>query len=205
MNKYSDFSGVILAGGRGSRLGFPKERLSFRDRNIIAMNLELFNSLFEEVLIITDNQKRLTGVSGVKIVKDLVKDCGPLGGIYTGLKKISRDKAFFVACDMPFLRIDLIERLLNISRKNIYNCIIPYSYKGIEPLHAIYHKRILSNLEKCLCKKNLSIKQLLSNCDCKYIRCHKGELISFFNINTADDLKEMKRIEMHEGKDNTNR
>ena len=191
----ADFSGIILAGGKSSRMGHPKAFLTVKGKRMIDIILEVFYSLFEEILIITDDQSQFKGFKGVKVIQDLVKDCGPLAGIYTGLKAISKDKAFFVACDMPFLHIGLINKLLDISRKGSYSCIIPYSNKGAEPLHAVYSKSILLELENSLGRGELSVKQFLRHCNCKYIKSQEEESSSFFNINTPEDLKEIEAYE----------
>lgn len=190
-------SGIILAGGRNSRMGSPKSFLSVKGRRIIDITLEVFHSLFEEILIVTDDKSLFVEFKDVKITGDLVRGCGPLGGIYTGLKTTSKDKAFFVACDMPFLHIGFINKLLDISTKDNSSSIIPYSDKGPEPLHAIYPKSILLNLEASLNRKEFSVRQFLRHCNCKYISADKDKLSSFFNINSREDLKEM---ESHESK-----
>jgi len=188
----NDFAGVILAGGQSSRMGFPKEALKFKGKKVMDIILDIFRPLFGEILIITDDKNRLTEFKHARVIEDLVKGCGPLGGIYTGLKAASKDWAFFVACDMPFLHTALINRLLNNSKKGEYSCIIPYTEKGIEPLHAVYSKAVLPELENILDKGEFSIRQLLRNCNCKYIKSNKNESSSFCNINTPEDLKKME-------------
>lgn len=169
---------MILAGGKSSRIGLPKAFLEINGKRIIDNTLEIFESIFDETFIITE---------------DLIENCGPLGGIYTGLNIISFQKAFFVACDMPFLHTVLINRLLEAAKDETLDCIIPVSDKGFEPLHAVYFKKIIPAIEKSLEKKELSIIKAVSGLNCKYIRAGKDELSSFFNINTAQDLENGNR------------
>ena len=203
---YKDITGVILAGGQSSRMGFPKYFLTVKDKKIIDTTLEVFKSIFDEILIVTGDKNRFVLLQevtagfagffkGVEVVEDLVRGCGPLGGIYTGLKLSLNEKVFFVACDMPFLHIGLINRLLDAAKDGDFDCVISYTDKGIEPLHAIYSKKILPGLKNSLMKKELFIAEVLSHFNCKYIKAEAEELSSFFNVNTPDDLKEAESYE----------
>ncbi len=195
MKNYGDFSGVILAGGRSKRMGFPKAFLSINGKRVIDYIVDTFNILFDEIFIITDDKDRFAGFKGVGVIEDLVKGCGPLGGIYTGLNVISNDRAFFAACDMPFLHIGFMCRLLDISRGRGHSCTVPYSEKGIEPLHAVYSRSTLQKLKVSLNRGELSVMKFLNKCNCRYINVRKEELRSFFNINTQDDLRRIRSYE----------
>lgn len=189
----NDVSGVILAGGKSIRMGLEKPFLTVKNKRIVDIALDIFKSIFDEILIVTDNKNRFFEFKAEKVgvVEDLVKARGPLGGIYTGLKTISNDRAFFIACDMPLLRNDFIKRLLDISAADEYDCIIPYTSRGIEPLHAIYSRKILPTIEDLLIGTDLSIRQLLKRCNCRYIKVENEVGDSFFNVNTPRDLKKL--------------
>lgn len=186
----SDISGIILAGGNSRRMGFPKAFLSLGGRRVIDMLLAILRTFFDEIFIVTNNKNNFKRFEGLRVIEDLIQGQGPLGGIYTGLKSISQDKAFFVACDMPFLHRGLIKRLIDAS-KGEYSVIVPYSHRGIEPLHAIYSKSMLTDLENSLSRKEFSLRGFLQHCNCKYVRAYRKELASFSNINTPKDLKEI--------------
>lgn len=190
---HKDFSGVILAGGKSSRMGFPKPFISANGRRIIDITLETLRPFFKEIFIVTNDRKLFIEFKDIKLVEDLVKECGPLAGIYTGLKSISNPKAFFVACDMPFLHNELIERLINISKDSPADCIIPCSDRGVEPLCAIYSKPIIPKLEKALEQRDLSLVNTLNNINCEYVMTTQEEAKSFVNINTPQDLQELLR------------
>ncbi|MFH1847664.1 MAG: molybdenum cofactor guanylyltransferase, partial [Candidatus Omnitrophota bacterium] len=111
-----NIAGVILAGGKNTRMGTHKAFLRVDGVRIIDRILEVFKPLFDEILIVTDNKDNFTEFKDVKVVDDLVRERGPLGGIYTGLKMIAGGKAFFSACDMPFLHNGLVERLLVMAQ-----------------------------------------------------------------------------------------
>ncbi len=173
------------------RMGQAKPNLLLKGRRLIDIILEVFKPLFEEIFIVTDDRRRFTEFTESKVVEDLVKGYGPLAGIYTGLKAISNEQAFFVACDMPFLRKDLIKRLLNTSLEEDCDVVVPYTSRGIEPLHAVYSKKNLRILADLLKGQDFSITCLLNRCKCKYIAVNKEEESSFFNLNTPEDLEKI--------------
>lgn len=187
---HKDISGVILAGGQSSRMGFPKPFISVKRKRIIDIALEALKSFFEEIFIVTNDKNPFVEFKDIKLAEDLIKGCGPLGGIYTGLKSISNPKAFFVACDMPFLHNGLIKRLLNVAKKSQADCIIPCSDKGVEPLHGIYSKVVIPKLERALEQRDLSLAGALNNINCEYVKTKKEEAKSFVNINSPQDLQE---------------
>ena len=195
MNKKEvTISAAILTGGRGRRLGYPKELLSLNGHRVIDRILEVLRRFFREIYIVSSNPLSSDQIGEIKAFRDLIPGCGPLGGIYTGLKMSSRDQVFFAGCDMPFLQPGLIERQLTIARSGRFDCIIPSGPKGIEPLHGIYSRSVLPELEEVLRQKKLSINQFCSRLNTCYLQTEPGELVSFFNINTAEDLAEARRL-----------
>jgi molybdopterin-guanine dinucleotide biosynthesis protein A len=193
MNRvYKDITGVILAGGKSSRMGSAKEFLSVNGKPMLDNVLDVLHPLFYEIFVVTNDKKRFPNLRRTKVVEDLVRGSGPLGGIYTGLRTITCEKAFFVACDMPFLHNALIRKLLDCAGQSDYDCVIPRSTKGPEPLHAVYSRKIIQRIEESLKGKDLSIVQLIKRCRCKYFDVTEEEASSFLNINTPQDLKEIE-------------
>ena len=186
--KTDSISGVILAGGESRRMGCRKAFIAIDGKKMIDIVLEKLSRLFSEIIIVTDRKEDFLHYE-CKVVEDIVKGCGPLGGIYTGLKEVSTDRAFLVACDMPYLHEGLISRLIADPDLKSYECIIPKHAKGIEPLHAIYSRQILPKAERLLNAGKLSLRDLFANCSCNYIEVDENEVISFVNINTPSDLK----------------
>ena len=196
MNKKEVTIGAaILTGGRGRRLGYPKELLSLNGRRVIERILEVLQIFFNEIHIVSNSSISSDRIGEIKVFPDLIPDCGPLGGIYTGLKMSSEDQVFFVGCDMPFLRPGLIEEEIKIARLNRYDCVIPSGPSGIEPLHSIYSRSVLPELEDVLRKKKLSIHQFCASLNSYYLQVDSGDLGSFFNINTMEDLDEARSMD----------
>ncbi len=187
--RYRNISGIILAGGKSRRMGFFKPFLIVDGRRMIDVIIDKLKPFFGEIMIVTNRKDNFLNFKDVRVVEDLVKDCGPLGGIYTGLKKMSKERGFFVACDMPFLHNGLIKRILDTARSSREDAILPCAEGKIEPLHSVYSKIVLPKIKIAIEQKRLSMKDFLKDCRCKYVEVREDERKSFANINTREDLK----------------
>ena len=70
----------------------------------------------------------------------------------------------------------------------------PYSQFGLQPLCAVYPKKVLPKIEKALNKGNLAIRNFLEDCDCKYVCISSKEQHAFYNINTPEELTHCKSL-----------
>jgi molybdopterin-guanine dinucleotide biosynthesis protein A len=194
MNRvYKDITGIILAGGKSSRMGSAKEFLSVNGRRMIDNVLDVLTPLFCEILVVTNDKKRFTNLRRAEVIEDLVRGRGPLGGIYTGLRVISSEKAFFVACDMPFLHIGLINQQISHFNELDCNCCVPRIGGTIEPLHAVYKKGLKDEIGRFLEGSSLcSVKNFLEKIDVCYWDLEDNICVKkiFRNLNTHEDLKE---------------
>lgn len=189
---YNSCTGIILAGGLGTRFsGSNKAFLEIGGKKILDHIYDLFNSLFEEIILVT-NDPLLYLDWDLKIVTDLFPERSSLNGIYSGLFHTSTPYAFFTACDAPFLKRPLVETIINQIGEDV-DVVIPETSEGLEPLCAVYSYRCLKPIENHLVKKNFQIKHFfngvrLKKIDEKILRDNDPELLSFFNVNTPTDL-----------------
>ncbi|MDO8735187.1 MAG: molybdenum cofactor guanylyltransferase [Elusimicrobiota bacterium] len=186
---------VILAGGKNSRFyGIPlrnKAFLKFGKKRIIDLMLDVLKDIFPKIIIVTNKPSDFSEFENVLVVEDIVKNCGSIGGIYTGLKNVTSRSAFFIACDMPFAARDkkIIEKILKISHKEKDITTVPISSKGFEPLFAVYNREIISGLEKAIKKREFSIIKTVKKFPIRFIRLNKKEMRCLTNINTCSDWK----------------
>ena len=192
--KIKNISAVILNGGKSLRMGEDKSLLRINGRPLLQLIFEKLNMMFEEVLIIANNKENYDFLGDAKIYKDIIKDKGPLGGIYTGLKHISKPGAFFFAADMLNLNNDLIKRMSDKAAdvKN-FDVIIARHGNNIEPLHSIYNKSLLSNIEHSILNNELKIRLIYNSAKNVYyfdINEKKVQRKNYFlNINTKTEFK----------------
>lgn len=193
-----EISGIILCGGEYSRMGKNKAFLEVRGEKIIERTLRIFKGIFKEVMIVVKNPLPYSGLD-VRIVSDLFPYSNPLVGIYTGLFFSSYHHSFVSACDMPFLNPELIELL--ISRAENYDVVVPRSKDGLQPLHAVYSKRCLKPIEKTLKEETSSrimdfypLVKVAEIGEEDILPLDRG-LLSFFNLNTLQDLESMEELQ----------
>ena len=185
-------TGVILSGGLNTRFsGKNKAFVSVGGKRIIDRLLEVFTELFNDLILVTNHPEEFLQWD-LTIVTDIFDLRSSLTGIHTGLFYANNPYAFFSACDTPFLNKDLVGILIEQIEPKI-DIIMPHTAAGFEPLCAIYSKRCLKPAEDHLKAKKLKIQWALRSSRTKTIsekelRRVDPELISFFNINTPQDL-----------------
>ncbi|PLX45745.1 MAG: molybdenum cofactor guanylyltransferase [Desulfobacteraceae bacterium] len=190
-------TGVILAGGKNSRFsGKNKALVRIGGKRILDRIYEVFTILFDKIILVTNDPVQYMEWD-FDIVTDIFPIRSSLTGIHTGLFYITTPYAFFVACDIPFIRKELIEILLDGVEPGI-DIVIPETSKGVEPLCSVYSKRCFKPIEEQLKKKSLKIQRVFQKVRVKKIpedilRTIDPDLVSLYNINTPDDLARAKQ------------
>ena len=157
---------------------------------------EVFTILFDKIILVTNDPVQYMEWD-FDIVTDIFPIRSSLTGIHTGLFYMTTPHAFFAACDIPFIKKELIEILLDSVEPSI-DIVIPETSKGLEPLCSVYSKRCLKPIEEQLEKQSLKIERMFQKVRVKKIsedilRTIDQDLLSFSNINTPDDLARAKQ------------
>ncbi|MDZ7336544.1 MAG: molybdenum cofactor guanylyltransferase, partial [candidate division KSB1 bacterium] len=150
-------TGIILAGGKNSRIAMTKALIRFGDTTIIERTVNLFRKLFNEIIVVTNQFSDYEHLN-VKLIKDQIPGTGPLGGLYSGLRAASSDYSLVVACDMPFIDSGIILHLQNYVYLAEYDVIIPELNGFIEPLCAFYSKNCIPAIEAHLGQGDFKIR-----------------------------------------------
>jgi molybdopterin-guanine dinucleotide biosynthesis protein A len=190
-------TGVILAGGRSSRMGSNKALLPYRGGRFIEAIHRQLSELFEEVLLVTNTPEQYSFLPCRKVA-DIHSGVGALGGLHAGLHHSKTEHIFAVACDMPYLNSTLIRRLASLRDRA--DVVIPQGDKGLEPLHALYGKGCLAPMEQALTGDRRRIVSFFPAVRvCNLSREAVAELDpgfdSFKNINTPSDYFELREDE----------
>ncbi len=194
--KYPDLAALILAGGRNTRMGgMEKSRIAVNGTPLVHSIASLLQDLFSEVILVTNRPDLHRDLAGQLIIsEDIYRERGPLGGIHTGLARTSKEALFCVACDMPSLDPELIEReiehFLSLPREQC-DALIPRVGELIEPLHAVYRRRLESLAREILLgERGYSVRVLLDKARTCYLDLHAAPEVAraFFNLNTPKDI-----------------
>jgi molybdopterin-guanine dinucleotide biosynthesis protein A len=183
---------IVLAGGRSSRMGTSKALLHFDGEPLIVHIVETLQRLFPEVVVVTAPGQDLPSMA-VTLVHDDVAYQGPVGGLCYGLKAANGDVCFVTSCDSAFLCSTLISYL--VSRSSEHDVVVPHWQGRLQPLHAVYRRSVLPQLEQQLARGELrpislfdKVRTLTINEE--EIRRIDSEGSSFFNMNTPEDYEE---------------
>jgi molybdopterin-guanine dinucleotide biosynthesis protein A len=181
-------TGVILAGGKNSRMGSDKGLLDVGGKKIIERIIEELKQAVEEIIIISNGDKY--DYLGYKIYSDIIKDCGPMGGIHTALTYSITERNLIISCDMPFVSKNILKAIIEYSDK--CEIAIPEHDNGtMEPLCAIYSKSCIGKFEKLLKKGEFKLKNSLKYFIVNKINFTQKKLSGneFLNINTPEEYQ----------------
>jgi molybdopterin-guanine dinucleotide biosynthesis protein A len=184
---------IVLAGGKSLRLGRSKCLETINGKSLIERVTERLKSVSRQILIVTSREQLDLPVTGeAEVVVDLYPDKGPLMGIYIGLLDAESSHSLVVACDMPFLNIELLRYMVELSPS--FDAVVPRLGEGkVEPLHAVYSRSCLGSMKILLEHNQLEVTRLLNKVRVRYVEkaeCQRFDpkLLSFFNINYQSDL-----------------
>jgi molybdopterin-guanine dinucleotide biosynthesis protein A len=189
-------SGIVLAGGQSLRLGADKSFVNMNGQSLIEHVVAKLARLSDDVIIVTNSLEKYDHLEA-RLVGDIYPGKGALGGIYSGLSAATKTHSLVVACDMPFLDLNLLRYMILLARG--HDVVIPRIGGLPEPLHAIYSKSCLEPIDRLLAQGGLKIIDFFSEVRVRYVE--EGEVdifdpqhLSFFNVNTLNDLEEMKKL-----------
>jgi molybdopterin-guanine dinucleotide biosynthesis protein A len=195
-----DISCIILAGGKSTRFGHDKVLEKIGKTSLIEQVISRVDLLSKNIIIVTAKERnfaRLANHPKIKIASDIFPGQGSLGGIYTGLVKSDSFYNLVVAADMPFLNEPLLRYMIRVS--DGFDFVLPRINNMYEPLHAIYSKNCIAPIKSILEQGNKVIVELFNYVKVRYVEA--GEVdrfdprhMSFFNINTREDLELAKKI-----------
>ena len=196
MNPQHFVTGIILSGGKSTRMGENKAFIELEGVPIVRRIYTLFKELFQEVIIVT-NQQELFKNFDSKIYSDLIPNQGALGGLYTGLFFSTFQYSFCVACDMPFIKKALVQYIINhIEGEDV---IVPRTEDGLQPLHAIYSKNCLDPIKKIMEQGKYKIIDFYNWVNVKIVEEKDFTLLdplreSFINVNTPEELHSIIKL-----------
>jgi molybdopterin-guanine dinucleotide biosynthesis protein A len=195
-------SAAALAGGQSRRMGTDKALLPLvaQGKPMLGVVLERLSAVSDDVFVVANDQARYSALAA-RVVPDLHRDVGALGGIQAAIASSGHDYCLVVACDMPFLSLPLLRRMADEPRS--YDVLVPLipgesRQRGdglvFQTLHAIYSKRCLPFIEKRIAEGNKQVVGFFKDVQVRTLdvaeiaRWDPG-MQSFFNANTPEALR----------------
>ncbi|MGD8278503.1 MAG: molybdenum cofactor guanylyltransferase [Gemmatimonadota bacterium] len=196
--------GAIIAGGRSARYGSPKALAEVGGEPIVLRVVRALVAAGTEPVGITSDPE-IVRVAGVRSRTDEIPDLGALGGIHTALRWAAgedRPGALAVACDMPFLSVPLLGRILEVAHGEAPPDVVAPEGGGpriIEPLCAWYAVACLPAIDAAIARGD---RRMISfHEDVRVARIPLAEVSEygpadrlFLNVNTPEDRDRADRI-----------
>ncbi|NTW05548.1 MAG: molybdenum cofactor guanylyltransferase [Peptococcaceae bacterium] len=193
-----EITGIILAGGKSTRMGCDKAFLDLGGLRLIEKVAKVLSLVCREIIISGNSQDEQLNTLGYPVIEDIHANCGPLAGIYTCLSAAKTQYSFVTACDMPFIEENIIARI--IREANGFDAAVMKHRECLEPLFSLYSKNFIPAAEKSIITGNYSVTATLKQVRWKPIVFHPQEIPFFdrkiMNINNPYDYHLAKRLEI---------
>ncbi len=177
-------TGIILAGGKSSRMGVDKAFISFQGKRLIEYGIDLLQRICDEVIISADNPRYKA--FGLRVIADNHSNIGPLGGLEASLANSKTKHNLIIPSDTPFVNLSVYYKILR-NLKNELSVVPCISGDKPEPLTAYYSKEILPIIQQQIKNQAYRMIDLISRADAKFVNFTHCE--PFKNMNTIADLK----------------
>lgn len=190
----ADLTGVVLAGGLSSRLGYDKAKIRLvhgEEPDLLARAVAVLATCCERVIIVGRTHP------DYESYPDAVPGCGPVGGVATALE-ISASACLVLSCDLPFMRQNVLERLI-ACRAGRPGDALATSYRQkdtgyVQALVAIYEKGALPFFQARIAECRLKIRRTIPWPRQHFLEYAADESLPFFNINYPADLHAARKI-----------
>lgn len=183
-----NITGIILAGGKSARMGTDKGFLKLNSKTFIEHSIEALKPLVSKIIIVSNNPDY--DIFNFERVEDIIKDAGPLAGLYSGLKQSKTEFNLVLSCDVPLINQEILASL--IEAQDSYTDIVQIVSQGQSmPLIALYNKRCESVFYKLLIHNERRLHIAVNQCKVKNIELNFKNDLFTLNINTPEELKKV--------------
>jgi molybdopterin-guanine dinucleotide biosynthesis protein A len=188
-------TGLILAGGKGSRMGGVDKGLkSFRGKRLVD---HVYERLAPQVggIIINANQNHDDyRTFGVRVVSDAIGGyAGPLAGLHAGLSVSKRPFLASVPCDSPFLPADLVERLYTRLDESGAELAVAKTGDQPHPVFCLVRRGVIDHLAEFLKGGGRKIDAWYATLNVVEV-AFDDEAEAFSNINTREELQTWENV-----------
>jgi molybdopterin-guanine dinucleotide biosynthesis protein A len=189
-----DFSGVLLAGGKSSRMGCDKAFIEIEGVPLWQRQLQIIEQLSpRKIFIAAPMRSEWNGVR-CTVNPDAQENSGPLGGLLAALRKSATPLLLALAIDLPRMTTDYLRGLLKLCEDG--KGVVPISDRRFEPLAAFYPASSLRIAEQLLSSGCYALQDFAKQCLSEGLIVEapvsSAEIALFLNVNTPTDLLAIK-------------
>jgi molybdopterin-guanine dinucleotide biosynthesis protein A len=191
--------GIILCGGKSSRMGTPKALLPFGEELMLQRVARLLGQVVSPLVVVAAPEQELPPLpSGIILTHDEREGRGPLEGLAAGLKALPPDvdAAYATSCDVPLLVPAFVSRMIQLLGDQ--QIAVPECDGFCHPLSAVYRREVLPVVEQLLAKDRLRPMFLFDQVTTRRVTAEKlvdidPELATLQNCNYPEDYQRALR------------
>ena len=187
-------TGLILAGGRGSRMGSVDKGLQlFKGTPMVAHVLARFQPQVDEILINANRSIDDYAALGHRVIPDAIDGfAGPLAGLHIGMTHATHPLVATVPCDSPFLPQDLIARLTAGMQSAVADLAVAKTFDQPHPVFCLVKTSLAPHLQAFLESGQRKIDKWYATLKVVEVQFDDEEA-AFSNINTVEELKSFEQ------------
>ena len=187
-------TGVVLAGGQGSRMGGVDKGLQvFRGKAMVEHVLERLAPQVDEILINANRNAEAYARFGHRVIADEIEGfAGPLAGFERGLAHASGELVISVPCDSPFLPLDLVSRLREAMQRDNTQVAVAKTGEQVHPVFCLMQRGVHESLRQFLASGQRKIDRWYPQLTTTLV-AFDDEPDAFLNINTREELTGLER------------
>ncbi|MES4615171.1 MAG: molybdenum cofactor guanylyltransferase MobA [Ewingella sp.] len=179
-----EITGVILAGGRSTRMGQDKGTIRAAGKMLFEHIAERLRPMVGDIVINSNQNPRVYG-QHFTVIPDITQDyAGPLAGMLAGLKAVNTQWALFVPCDVPSFPRDLAEQFTAHSCQ--HSAVYARDVSRDHPTLCLLDKRIIPELESYLAKGERKVMFFFKQINALPVIFDDPK--AFANLNTPADV-----------------
>jgi molybdopterin-guanine dinucleotide biosynthesis protein A len=188
-------TGIILCGGRSSRMGQDKSAMPFGDETMLERVARILGGICDEVMVVGKADQRAP--AGAVVVHDPIEDQGPLAGIAAGLAVSTTDLNLVVACDMPLINPVVLQRMVTMI--DDHDACVAVADGHASALCGVYRSRIAQDAQALLDTGERRVMQLLDavktkRVDAALFRAIDPNLDTFLSVDTPEKYADALRL-----------
>ena len=192
----SSVGGIILAGGKSTRMGRSKADLPFGDELMLPRVVRILGAVTSPIVVVGAPEQVLPELPAATLVtRDEVADRGPLQGLAAGFKALAGqcEAAFACSCDVPLLKPSFVKQMIDLL--GTHDIAVPFVDDFHHPLAAVYRLLVLEQIEGLLAADRRRPVFLFESADTRIVPREKlvgadPELDSLRNCNRPEDYEE---------------
>lgn len=185
MKARNNISGIILAGGKSSRMGTDKGLILLKNKPFVEHIIHALKPVVSEIIIVSNNE--VYDKFNTIRIDDLIQDAGPLAGLYTGLMHSQNNFNFVLSCDIPCISTPVLEFLLDAANPEYEIVQGQYQNESL-PLIGLYQKKCLYKIKELLNQGEKRLRALAEHCTTYDLEFLDGHERSIRNINSIKEL-----------------